>query len=126
MSGMKFELPVKMLLAGIIVGFVFYSSPAKATELIMFSQAGCAYCDRWNEEVGFIYSKTEEAKIAKFRELDIHKKWPVEFRNIKPIIYTPTFVIIDRGQEIGRILGYISEDFFWGHLNRILGKIPRS
>jgi hypothetical protein len=34
--------------------------------------------------------------------------------------YTPTFVVVSNGEEVGRIEGYPGEDFFWGLLGRIL------
>jgi hypothetical protein len=34
--------------------------------------------------------------------------------------YTPTFVVVQDGTEVGRIEGYPGEDFFWGLLGRIL------
>jgi hypothetical protein len=34
--------------------------------------------------------------------------------------FTPTFIVIQDGTEIGRIEGYPGEDFFWGLLGRIL------
>jgi hypothetical protein len=34
--------------------------------------------------------------------------------------FTPTFIVVQDGAEIGRIEGYPGEDFFWGLLGRIL------
>ena len=39
---------------------------------------------------------------------------------VSPIRFTPTFVLVDDGREIGRIEGYPGEDFFWGLLERLL------
>ena len=49
---------------------------------------------------------------------------PADLNPLKPVIYTPTFVLIDNGKEIGRIIGYPGEDFFWGLLNEMVGKLP--
>jgi hypothetical protein len=38
--------------------------------------------------------------------------------------YTPTFVLVDRGREIGRIVGYPGEDFFWELLAGLIKKLP--
>lgn len=41
-----------------------------------------------------------------------------------PIRYTPTFVLIENGEELGRIEGYPGDAFFWGLLDRLLQKLP--
>ena len=40
------------------------------------------------------------------------------------VIYTPTFVLIDDGREIARLIGYPGEDFFWPILADHLAKLP--
>jgi hypothetical protein len=37
-------------------------------------------------------------------------------------VFTPTFVIIDAGKELGRIEGYAGDEFFWFLLNRLLNE----
>ena len=41
-----------------------------------------------------------------------------------PILYTPTFVLVANGEEVGRIEGYPGDAFFWGLLDRLLDKLP--
>ena len=43
---------------------------------------------------------------------------------MKPERFTPVFVLIDNGREIGRIRGYPGEDHFWGLLGTLLAKLP--
>jgi hypothetical protein len=45
-------------------------------------------------------------------------------RTRSPIRYTPTFVLVDNGQEVGRIEGYPGDAFFWGLLERLLERLP--
>jgi thioredoxin-related protein len=97
-------------------------SAGQAAELIMFRQAMCEWCDLWDEEVGVVYEKTYEGKLAPVRQVNIHDERPRDLKDIKPVIYTPTFVLVEQGTEIGRILGYPGEDFFWGWLGEILRK----
>ena len=104
---------------------LFYPGQFQAAELLMFSQSGCEYCERWREEIGIVYPKTDEAKRAPYRELDIHGPERRKLKNIKAVVFTPTFVVVEQGEEIGRIVGYISEDFFWGYLQKILEKLPK-
>ena len=41
-----------------------------------------------------------------------------------PIRYTPTFVLIEDGKEIGRIEGYPGDEFFWVRLENLLERLP--
>ncbi len=90
----------------------------------MLEQEGCHYCERWDEEIGILYHKTDEGKAAPLRRVDIHDPLPADLANLNTGNYTPTFVLIDKGNEIGRIRGYPGEDFFWGLLSQIMKKLP--
>ena len=99
--------------------------PAQAeTLLIMFESDGCPYCDLWKQEIGPIYPKTAEGAIAPLLMLDIRDPLPEGVSIVSDPIYTPTFVLINDGQEIARLAGYPGEDFFWGLLERMLSKLP--
>ncbi|MBS0232248.1 MAG: thioredoxin family protein [Proteobacteria bacterium] len=90
-----------------------------ATELLMFEQKGCTWCALWHEEIGPIYPKSAEGKLAPLRELDVRHP-PSSLALASPIVFAPTFVIVKDRKEVGRITGYPGADFFWGLLSRIL------
>ena len=92
-------------------------------EIIMFEQRGCEWCDVWNTEIAPVFPKTPEAKCAIFRRVDIHQPKSDILQRIAPIIYTPTFVVLENGKEIGRVRGYAGEDFFWFLLDQQLKKL---
>ncbi|MEM9523423.1 MAG: hypothetical protein AAF982_05430, partial [Pseudomonadota bacterium] len=52
--------------------------------------------------------------------VDIAGPRPEALQDIRPVIYTPTFVLMKDGREYGRIEGYPGEDFFWGLLGRMI------
>ena len=110
----------------VALAFVLYGQRAQAGELIMFESAGCEWCEVWDEEVGGVYAKTPEGRRAPLRRVDISDARPVDLRFIKNVVYTPTFVLVENGAEVGRIIGYPGEDFFWGYLGQMLGKLPKS
>ncbi len=93
-----------------------------AMELVMFEQEYCEWCEKWDEEVGTIYSKTTEGKAAPLRKVDIFEEIPADLKKIRKPRFTPTFVLLDNGKEIGRIRGYPGEDFFWGMLGELIAK----
>ena len=103
--------------------------PAKAVgaaELIMFEQDYCEWCERWNEEIGVVYAKTSEGKRAPLKRVNIHAPIPGDISFVRVERFTPTFVLVDGGAEVGRIRGYPGEDFFWGLLGQLINKLPES
>jgi len=98
----------------------FWGGAALSEELIMFEEDGCVWCARWNRDIGPIYPKSPEGQAAPLRRLDIHDPIPDDVQLARPAFYTPTFVLLRDGVELGRIEGYPGEDFFWGLLGRML------
>jgi len=96
---------------------------ARAAELVLFESDTCEWCERFHKEVGPAYPKTAEAKCAPLRRVDVHAPRPADLAQIKGIVYTPTFVLVEDGRELGRLTGYPGEDFFWGLLDRDLRKL---
>jgi len=104
--------------------FLVSASPAfSAGELVMFNSSYCDWCELWEQEVGVVYEKTSEARIAPVRRVDIHDARPDDLKWIKRVVYTPTFVLINGGKEVGRINGYPGEGFFWGLLDEMVDKL---
>ena len=91
-----------------------------AVELVMVERQGCHYCIEWKEQLGPIYPNTEAGKFSPLRLVDIADPHPDDLTFKGAIVYTPTFILIDEGQEIARIEGYPGEDFFWALLERML------
>ena len=96
------------------------ANDAHGAELLMFDSKLCEWCARWREEIGPIYPKTEEGKIAPLKSIDVHRPRPPAYKSIKGVVYTPTFVLWHDGREIGRIVGYTGEAFFWGLLGELI------
>lgn len=112
--------------AALCLGLFMVFQPGLASaalELVMVEQAGCPWCARWNEEIGPIYPKTDEGEAAPLRRIDIGNL-PGEMELDKKVVFTPTFLLVEDGRELGRIEGYPGEDFFWGLLARLLGETP--
>jgi len=104
--------------------FMPVSSQAGQIELLMFEEAGCVWCEQWNAEISSIYPKTQEGRTAPLHRLNVHDKLPESLTLKSRPVYTPTFVVVDDGTEIGRIEGYPGPDYFWGLLARILKPLP--
>jgi len=104
------------------VAVVDLRAPAVAAELVMFGSPQCEWCAAWESEVGEIYPKTAEGRRAPLRRVDIDLPRPPDLADVRRVVYTPTFVLLVEGREIGRILGYPGEAHFWGLLDVLLGK----
>lgn len=111
-------------LAGLLSALaLLLSTASNAAELVMFESRLCAWCQAWHAEIGPIYPKTREGQIAPLRRVDIDAPRPSDLAFIRGVRFTPTFVLIDGGREIGRIVGYIGEDAFWGQLEELLKRL---
>lgn len=110
----------------LIVALVALASVREATaaELVMIESHTCEWCEVWNRQIADIYPKTEEGRIAPLRRVDISEPMPLDLADIAKGNFTPTFVLVANGVEIGRIRGYPGEDFFWGMLGELITKLP--
>jgi hypothetical protein len=95
------------------------------TRLLMLDQTACEWCERWDAEVGVVYAKTAEGKRAPLLRTDIFGPLPEGIALSRRAHFTPTFVLVKDGAEIGRIEGYPGEDFFYGMLQQMLERAER-
>lgn len=101
----------------------FLSLPAFAAELVMYTRNGCPFCLRFEREVAPVYAKTPEGKAAPLRRIDLPAGGVRDGGLREPVFATPTFVLVEDGQEVGRITGYLNDDMFWGLLGRLVAVI---
>lgn len=104
--------------------FCLAAFPVSAGELVMFETASCPWCLRWHAEIGPVYPNTPESKCAPLRLVDLEAERPDDLKDIHGIKFTPTFVVMNDGHEVGRLVGYPGEDFFWPLLADQLLKLP--
>ena len=120
---MRLFRPALSGLSAVALWLAFAALPARAAELVMFEQQACEWCEAWHREIGPVYPKTAEGRQAPLRQLDIFQPLPDDLKHIVPGRFTPTFVLVENGREIGRIRGYPGEDFFWGLLGEMIEKL---
>ena len=95
-------------------------SPINASEknglfrLVYVFSEQCVFCKAWERDVGRLYGDTEYAKRAPLFKIDI-KLFSKHFTNVTPKVSgTPTFILMNGNNEVGRIVGYQNRDiFFW-------------
>ena len=90
-----------------------------SNHLVMVDDAGCVYCAKWDREVRQSYEASPEGQFA---PLTRQRLGSPQLSGLGRLAYTPTFVLIVRGQEAGRIVGYAGADFFWAEIDRLFAK----
>ena len=116
----KLALGASILLASLLAS----TAGALAAELLMFDDPGCVWCRRWNAEIGPSYPRTPEGRQAPLRRIHIRDQAKAGVALARPVDATPTFVLVENGQEVGRIAGYPGSDFFYPMLEELLRRIP--
>lgn len=109
-----------VLVAGLLSGA---AQAARAAELLVLEQPGCPWCAKFDAEIAPAWPKTEEGKRVPLRRVDITKPWPEDLAGIRKERFTPTFVLIEDGEEIGRIRGYVGDEFFWYLVDELIAKL---
>ncbi len=117
---MKHFTTVKYALASAVLLLTLTTRLFADMSLVMVEEDGCMWCARWNAEISEIYPKTTEGKAAPLRRIDIHDRHPDDLEFARSLHFTPTFVLMLDGKEVGRIEGYPGEDFFWGLLDQMI------
>ena len=115
------------LTASTIIGFlmlvfapVTLADVAPTTRLIMVTSPHCPWCEAFEEEVGSIYDKTPESLVFPMLRVDVDDQFPARFDDLNPAFFTPTFIFVRDGEEMGRIEGYPGMELFWWRLSEFL------
>lgn len=109
----------RFLIAAALAGLPGFDG-GRAAELVMVEQPGCSYCEAWHDQVAPEYPKTAEGRFAPLVRVQLREGAPEGVTFDRPAVFTPTFILVEDGEELARIEGYPGEDFFWGLLGRML------
>ena len=113
-----------LAIAAALMLFALASLPAGAAELVMFDRKGCPWCAKWHAEIGVEgYARSPEARTAPLRVYLVGTPMPADIKQLKPIIGTPTFVLMDNGVEVDRFEGYPGKAVFYGRLQLALDRL---
>jgi hypothetical protein len=85
--------------------------------LVMIGDPGCPYCARWEREIAPGYEASEDGKLAPLVRRFRHAP---DIAFIERVVFSPTFVMLVRGREVGRIVGYAGADLFWMQLAALI------
>lgn len=96
---------------------------APGRRLVMYRRAGCPWCAAWDREIGPAYPRTDIGRALPLHQVDVDREGDGGYALVRPVRYTPTFVLADEdGRELGRIEGYPGDEFFWVRLEMMAGQ----
>jgi hypothetical protein len=97
------------------------SGGAGAAELLMFEQAGCPFCLKFDREIAPGYADSLYGRAAPLRRVDIHVDRRGGLAGVAPAVFTPTFVLVDDdGREVARLEGYPGRKWFYPELDAMM------
>ncbi|MGE0004798.1 MAG: hypothetical protein AB7S92_04335 [Parvibaculaceae bacterium] len=98
----------------------FHVPAAAAAELVYVQWKSCAYCMRFNKQMAGAYASSAIGRKIPLRRVDILRRWPADLKHVRRPSYTPVFILVDHGREVGRFDGYSSPQGFRNDLQRLL------
>lgn len=99
------------------------STPAEAAELLMFEQKACPFCEAFNREIAPDYPKSVAGGRAPLRHVDIWESRTGGVEGLDPAVFTPTFVLVDDGKEVGRLMGYPGRRYFYAEIEELIARM---
>jgi thioredoxin-related protein len=110
----RFVIALSMALATLSM------SPAAAAELVYVELKSCVYCMRFNRQMARAYRTSEIGRQIPLRPVNLNRRWPADLKNVDRPPYTPVFILVEDGREIGRFNGYTGPSQFNRELKRLL------
>ena len=107
-----------------LIGMIILAAApgAQSAELVMVQRDGCAWCAAFDREIAPVYGKTEEGRRAPLRRIELGRT-PSDLGFVAVDRFTPEFIMVDRGREIGRIRGYPGPEGFWTQLAMLMREL---
>jgi hypothetical protein len=99
---------------------------ADAAELLMFEQRACPFCAAFNREIAPDYPRSRAGGLAPLRHVDIWESRDGGIAGLDPAVFTPTFVLVENGREVGRLMGYPGRRYFYPEIDRLIDRIDGS
>lgn len=109
------------LLAALSLALIALCAPAaSAGQLVYVEWSGCGYCKIFNKQMAWAYKSSAVGKKVPLRRVDILGRWPADLKRVSRPSYTPVFILVEKGREVGRFDGYSSPQGFKRNLERLL------
>jgi thioredoxin-related protein len=109
-----------LIAAVFMAGALAAPTAAEEFRLLMIEQVGCYVCTAFNRDVAPAYRASAENDVAPLIHADLRGALPEGVTLTSRPFVTPTFILLNTdGQEVGRLIGFPGEDFFWAYINEM-------
>ena len=98
------------------------SLSATGDELIVFEVTNCVYCALFRRDVLPRYQRSTRARSVPIRFVDARTAAARQYKLAEPLQTVPTFVLMRRGREAGRVAGYTGPEPFFHFVRRMIGQ----
>ena len=102
----------------------------RSLRLMLVSEKDCEFCRAWRREIAPGFAGSGAGRTAPLFEVDMNGPYPDGLALAGRPRVTPSFILLDRGSEIGRIEGYVGATDFYPVLERMMAgagaDLPRS
>ncbi|WP_265499343.1 thioredoxin domain-containing protein [Paracoccus beibuensis] len=85
---------------------------AQPLQLMMVSSPYCHFCRAWRAEIAPGYAASPAGRVAPLFDVDVDGPFPDGLALDRRPRITPSFILLDRGTEIGRVEGYVGKHYF--------------
>lgn len=115
-------------LAVLAVPFAAHAAPfrpdwqARPLQLMMVTSPACHFCRLWREEIGPGYPGSAAGRLAPIFEVDVAGPFPDGLALDRRPRLTPSFILLERGIEIGRVEGYVGRRHFYPVLGEVMAR----
>lgn len=117
----------RLLLAGVLALAAGPIRGEGGAALVLFERHDCPYCRRWLREVAPGWNASDLGRRVPLRRVDIGRDpLPPDLAFLRGTVFTPTFVLVKDGREIGRIIGYQGEALFWQAAEALVAKLDET
>ena len=96
------------------------AGPVAAAELVFVEVKSCVYCIRFNKQMAGPYEASETGRKVPLRRVNLMERWPADLKAVDRPPYTPVFILVEDGREVGRFNGYVNARQFNRDLRRLL------
>ncbi|WP_348271089.1 hypothetical protein [Aureimonas sp. Leaf454] len=94
-----------------------------AAELLMFEQRACPFCEAFLREIAPDYPRSRAGGRAPLRRVDIWESRTGGIEGLDPAVFTPTFVLVEDGREVGRLMGYPGRRYFYAEIDALIDRL---
>lgn len=103
-----------------VTGWAAPDWQAHPWQVMMVESPACYFCRQWHEQIGPGYAASDEGRAAPIFFVDVDGPYPDGLALDRRPRITPTFVLLSRGSEVGRVEGYVGERYFYPVLEEMM------